>query len=82
MRDSQLSKIANVGVFPVAILILTVLNLCALVADTFFALPKEVTSLRRPDHWKYFDDCRRRDVRDLKRPHSFLLFGREGSVIR
>ncbi len=45
MRDSQLSKIANVGVFPVAILILTVLNLCALVADTFFALPKEITNL-------------------------------------
>src|SRR5207249_7225704 len=39
------SQFANVGVFPVAILILTVLNLCALVADTFFALPKEITNL-------------------------------------
>src|ERR1043166_7670751 len=45
MSDSQLGKIANVGVFPVAILILTVLNLCALVADTVLALPKEVTNL-------------------------------------
>jgi len=41
----QSSKIAKVGIFPVAILILTLLNLSALAADMILALPKEVTSL-------------------------------------
>jgi len=45
MIDSHFNKIGKVGVFPVAILILTLLNLCALVADTLFVLPKEVTNL-------------------------------------
>jgi voltage-gated potassium channel len=43
--DAQFKQIGKVGLFPVAILILTVLSLCALVADTLFVLPKEVTNL-------------------------------------
>ena len=45
MSDSQFGKIAKVGVFSVAILVLTVLNLSALVADTVLSLPKQVTIL-------------------------------------
>jgi len=45
MSDSQSGKMTQVGVFPVAILVLTVLNLCALVADTVLALPQEMTRL-------------------------------------
>ena len=45
MSESQFKHIAKVGVFPVAMLILTALSLCALVADTLLVLPKEVTNL-------------------------------------
>ena len=45
MSDSQFEHIGKVGVFPVAILILTALSLCALVADTLLVLPKEATNL-------------------------------------
>jgi hypothetical protein len=45
VSTSQPSQIAKAGIFPVAILILTLLNLSALVADTILVLPKEVTSL-------------------------------------
>ncbi len=45
MSDSQFNQIGKVGVFPVAILILTVLSLSALVADTLLVLPKEATNL-------------------------------------
>ncbi len=45
MKDAAFNNLGKVGVFPVAILILTVLNLCALVADTVLLLPKEVANL-------------------------------------
>jgi voltage-gated potassium channel len=45
MNESQTSTASKVGVFQMALLVFTIIVLCALVADTVFVLPKEGTDL-------------------------------------
>src|SRR5215472_3926205 len=45
MRNSQFGGGYTVGAFQTGLLLLTILLLCALVADTVFILPKEVSNL-------------------------------------
>jgi len=45
MKSSTDGTLSKVGLFPVAILVLTVLNLSALIADSFLVLPNEVKKL-------------------------------------
>ena len=45
MKSSIDGTLTKVGLFPVAILVLTVVNLSALIADSFLVLPNEVKKL-------------------------------------
>ncbi len=45
MKSSTDGTLTKVGLFPVAILVLTVLNLSALIADSFLVLPNELKKL-------------------------------------
>jgi len=45
MKSSTDGTLTKVGLFPVAILVLTVVNLSALIADSFLVLPNEVKKL-------------------------------------
>jgi voltage-gated potassium channel len=45
MSESQLGKGHQIGTFQLALLVYTILVLCALVADTLLALPKQISDL-------------------------------------
>ena len=45
MSESQIGKGHQIGMFQLALLVYTILVLCALVADTVLVLPKQISNL-------------------------------------